>query len=47
MSSSRYLPFSFSPEARLTLGSPDALNSAVSAAFPELEDCWAGSTANY
>ena len=47
MSTSRDFPFSFSPEARLVLGPPDALNSAVRAAFPALEDGWAGRTASF
>jgi hypothetical protein len=47
MSSLRDVPFSFSAEARDVLGSPDALNLAVRAAFPELGPGWAGVTATY
>ncbi len=36
MSSSRSIPFSFSPEAREHLGSPNRLNEDVRAAFPTL-----------
>ena len=36
MSSSRSIPFSFSPEARELLGSPNRLNENVRAAFPAL-----------
>ena len=38
MSSSRDVPFSFSPDLRLSLGAPDALNVAVRTAFPALFD---------
>ena len=38
MSSSRDAPFSFSPDLRLSLGAPDALNVAVRNAFPALFD---------
>ena len=38
MSLSRDTPFSFSPDLRLSLGSPDALNVAVWGAFPCLFD---------
>ena len=38
MSSSRDSPFSFSPDLRLSLGAPDALNVAVRNAFPALFD---------
>ena len=34
MSSSRDAPFSFSPDLRLSLGAPDALNVALRFAFP-------------
>ena len=44
MSSSRDYPFSFSPDLRLSLGSPDGLNSSVRLAFPGLFD---GSLANF
>jgi hypothetical protein len=47
MSTSRDFPFSFSAEARVVLGSPDALNLAVRSAFPELEAGWAGRIATY
>ncbi len=47
MSSLRDFPFSFSADARDVLGSPDALNLAVRAAFPELGAGWAGATATY
>ena len=36
--SSRDAPFSFSPDLRLSLGAPDALNVAVRNAFPALFD---------
>jgi hypothetical protein len=36
--SSRDAPFSFSPDLRLSLGPPDALNAAVRRAFPCLFD---------
>ena len=42
MSTSRDFPFSFSAEARFVLGSPDALNLAVRAAFRELAEDWSG-----
>ena len=45
MSTTRDFPFSFSAEARLVLGSPDGLNRAVRAAFPELRDDWYGQPA--
>ena len=47
MSSLRDFPFSFSADARDVLGSPDALNLAVRAAFPELGAGWADATATY
>jgi hypothetical protein len=47
MSSLRDFPFSFSSEASDVLGSPDALDLAVRAAFPELGAGWAGATATY
>jgi hypothetical protein len=45
MSTTRDFPFSFSAEARLVLGSPDGLNRAVRAAFPDLRDDWYGQPA--
>ena len=47
MSNSRDFPFSFSAEARSVLGSPDNLNLAVRAVFPELSDEWSGRPASY
>ncbi len=47
MSSLCDFPFSFSSEAHDVLGSPDASNLAVRAAFPELGAGWAGATATY
>lgn len=38
MTSSRDSPFSFSPDLRLSLGSPEALNVALRASFPRLFD---------
>ena len=47
MSTSRDFPFSFSAEARFVLGSPDALNLAVRAAFRELAEDWSGRPASH
>ena len=38
MSSSRDYPFTFSPDLRDTLGTPDQLNADIRAAFPMLFD---------
>ncbi len=47
ISSLHDIPFSFSADARDVLGSPDVLNLAVRAEFPELGAGWAGATATY